>query len=223
MRFVIKIGGHLLDEGATAYTSFSQQIKTLAEAGHRIAVVVGGGSGARIWIDLLRKLGATEAALDEVGIMVSRINAFIMIQLLNQMAHPVVPENLREFDAAWGSSNLVVMGGLTPGQSTSAVAAILAERTSADRLIVLTNVDGVYTDDPSLPSSKFLSEVSIDELSRIISNKPALAGTYFLVDDVFVKIMRRSRTPAIIANGLKNNILIDATLFRANGTVVTYP
>ena len=50
---------------------------------------------------------------------------------------------------AWPKpGRIVVMGGVAVGQTTDAVAALLAEYVRADRLIVATSVDGVYTADP---------------------------------------------------------------------------
>jgi len=219
---VVKIGGHLLDEGEASFSKYATQIKSLVEAGHRIAVVVGGGNQARRWIELLRTLGSNEAALDEIGIMVSRLNAYVLIQCLPQLAYPLIPTTMQEFDSGWVNSNVVVMGGLTPGQSTTAVAAILAERVNADRLIILTNVDGVYTENPAISSSEFLPQVHIDELAKIVSQKPAFAGTYDLVDDVLIKVLRRSKIPTIITNGRHENIIIEAALFKARGTTIIY-
>jgi uridylate kinase len=222
MRFVIKIGGHLLDNNATIFKKYADQIKNLAETGHKLSVVMGGGYAARNWINLARSLGANEAALDEIGILISRLNAYLEIQLLSTLAYPTPPQSLKEFDVAWASSKIVVLGGLTPGQSTTGVSAIIAERIYADRLIILTNVDGVFTDEPTSPSAVFLPSVSIEQLASIISGRPALAGTYELLDDVSIKILKRSRIPTLITNGLYENVVVDAAFFKAKGTVIKY-
>ena len=46
------------------------------------------------------------------------------------------------------SGKIVVMGGITPGQTTDAVAAVLAERVGASVFINVTSVDGIYSADP---------------------------------------------------------------------------
>jgi uridylate kinase len=222
MRFVIKIGGHLLDSDAEIFRRYAVQLKSLAEAGHKLSVVMGGGQAARSWINLARSLGANEAALDEIGIVISRLNAYLEIQLLPSLAYPNPPQSLKEFDLAWLSSKIVVLGGLTPGQSTTGVSAIIAERIYADRLIILTNVDGVFTEEPSSASAIFLPTVSIEQLSTIIAGRPALAGTYDLLDDVSIKILKRSRIPTLITNGSHENVVVDAALFRAKGTEIKY-
>ncbi|PSN96864.1 hypothetical protein B9Q09_01385 [Candidatus Marsarchaeota G2 archaeon ECH_B_SAG-C16] len=222
MRFTIKIGGHLLDEGADAYRKYSEQLRGLTELGHKLAVIVGGGTYARTMINIGRTLGLSESFLDDIGIQVSRINAYIMIHLLPEFCYPNPPTSFDEFDSAWTTSNTVVLGGLTPGQSTTAVAALIAERIRADRLIILTSVSGVYTDEPSSPNARLLPSVHIDELGKLIAEKPALAGTYDLIDDASIKILKRSHIPAIITSGKRDNIIIDASLFKSTGTVITY-
>ncbi|MEM0121138.1 MAG: UMP kinase [Thermoprotei archaeon] len=222
MRFTVKIGGHLLDEGPDAYRKYAEQLRSLTELGHKLAVVIGGGTQARSMINIGRALGINESFLDDIGIQISRINAYIMIRLLPEFCYPKPPTSLDEFDSAWNTSNTVVLGGLTPGQSTTAVAGLIAERIRADRLIILTSVNGVYTDEPSSPNAKLLSSVNIDELRKLISEKPALAGTYDLIDDASIKILKRSHIPTIITSGKLDNIIIDAGLFRSVGTVVTY-
>jgi len=222
MRFAIKIGGHLLDEGEKAFRGYSAQLKDLAELGHKLAVIVGGGSHARAIIELARSLGVSESFLDEIGIQVSRINAYIMIKTLPEICYPIPPTTLAEFDRAWSTSNMVIMGGLMPGQSTTAVATLVAERIRADRLIILTSVSGVYTDNPTSPNAKLLSSIHVDDLAKIVAEKPALAGTYDLIDDMSIKILRRSRIPAIITSGKLDNIIIEASSFKSPGTVLLY-
>lgn len=221
MNITVKIGGHLLDKGAEPFRDYATQIGKLIAEGHKVAVVVGGGERARDWINVARKLGGSEAVLDEIGILASRLNAYVQIQPLSGKVYPRPPESLAEFDLAWSTGRSVIMGGLTPGQSTTAVAAILAERTLASRLIILTNVDGVYTKKPGTPGANLLKKVNIEELTHIVAGNPALAGTYDLLDSVAVKILHRARIPTFVVNGLKRNIIIDAASSN-RGTEIVY-
>ena len=62
------------------------------------------------------------------------------------------------------------MGGLQPGHSTNAVAAIAAETIKANLFLNATDVDGVYTADPSKdPTAKRLEEVNVNHLAEILS------------------------------------------------------
>jgi uridylate kinase len=93
------------------------------------------------------------------------------------------------------------MGGLTPGQSTNAVAALAAETVQADMLLNATNVDGIYDRDPKEPGAKKLESVTVDELSEILSGTGTRAGEYKLFDPVAIRVVGRSRIPTAIFNG----------------------
>ncbi len=116
----------------------------------RLVVVAGGGQIARDYIAVASKLGADQASLDEIGIQVSRLNGMVLISALGNLAHASVPTSLAEVVEALElpKNRVVVVGGLHPGQSTNAVAALIAERVRAERFINATDTDGVYTKDP---------------------------------------------------------------------------
>jgi uridylate kinase len=144
-------------------------------------------------------LGSDESYCDDLGIHFARLNAKLLISALGSDSYPIVAENTVELRAYHVSDKIIVMGGLQPGQSTNAVAAIAAEIFGADLLVNGTDVDGVYTDDPKLhPDAKKLDEVSIDQLLEIIVKGKSSAGGYKLLDPVAVKIIERSKIPTII-------------------------
>jgi len=94
------------------------------------------------------------------------------------------------------------MGGLQPGQSTNAVAALVFEIIGADILINATDVEGIYSEDPRKnPKAKKYDEISIKDLFRIISSEKTIAGSYDLLDILAVTIIARSEIPTWILNG----------------------
>ena len=94
------------------------------------------------------------------------------------------------------------MGGNYPGHTTDAVAAMLAERVGAERLVIATNVDGVYTDDPRKdPDAVKLDRVTADELVKITMRGEAGAGSNSVVDPLASKIIKRSRMPTFVVDG----------------------
>ncbi|PMP95542.1 MAG: UMP kinase, partial [Nitrososphaera sp.] len=168
--------------------------------GGGVAAVAGGGSVARLYIRAARELGASEAALDQLGILITRANAELLIAALGGVAYPSVPQTLEELLAASASNrSIIVMGGLQPGQSTNAVAALAAER--AALLVNATDVDGVYTDDPRKnPSARRLEAVGVEELTQLLSGSEHKAGTYELLDHVSLRILERSRIPTVVTS-----------------------
>jgi len=113
-----------------------------------------------------------------------------------------MPESPEDLMASIASGLIVVMGGLQPGQSTNAVAALAAEAMRADLLVNATDVDGVYTADPRKdPNARKLDKVTPDELMGILSTEGFKAGEYDLMDPQALRIIKRSKTPAIIVDG----------------------
>src|SRR5437879_8523747 len=87
------------------------------------------------------------------------------------------------------------MGGLQPGQSTSAVAALAAEITRAEILVNGTDVDGVYTEDPKKNSkAKLMRSVHVDKLLNWAMSGEVFAGRYELLDPLAIKIRSEEHT-----------------------------
>jgi uridylate kinase len=187
----------------------------------RVLAVVGGGTTARRYIQAARELGENEAALDEIGIAVTRVNARMLLAALPE-ACPTVPASLDEAILATRSFPVVLMGGTHPGHTTDAVTAMLAERARAARLVVATNVDGVYDSDPrGNPNAKFLARLSARELVRLTIAAPQQAGSAGVVDPLAAKVIARARIPTFIVNGGKLEELAKALAGKPfHGTVV---
>ncbi len=185
------------ENGANVLAGLSSLISSKADEGYRFAVVVGGGRRARDYIELGRRLGLSEGQLDAVGIEVSRVNAALLAFALGPRAYLPIPRSIDEFLRAWTSGKVVVLGGLQPGQSTNAVAAIVAEMTNADLILNATDVDGIYDSNPKMnPQARLLKEVHIGELEEMLSDKE-LAGYYELFDRVGLNIVKRSKIPLV--------------------------
>jgi uridylate kinase len=203
LKIVIKIGGFLFPKklDVNMIDSYLKLLRNLFSNGHELVVVTGGGIGAREYIDLSRKIGSNEAICDELGIEYSRLNARLLLSGLPE-AFPDIPASLKEVKRYFEINKLVIMGGLQPGQSTNAVAALVFEIIGADILINATDVEGVYSEDPRKnPKAKKYNEISIKDLFGIISNEQIIAGSYELLDMLAVKIIARSKIPTWILNG----------------------
>ncbi len=161
----------------------------------------GGPPPPRDYIAGARALGADEATLDDAGIAATRLNARFLLAALPG-AHPVPARSHTEALVAARSSSLVVMGGTHAGHTTDAVGAMLAEKAGAGRLVVATNVDGVYTADPAKdPEAERLPELTHDELVEITSGAATSAGTSGVVDPMAARVLARSGIPAAIVDG----------------------
>jgi uridylate kinase len=198
-RVVVKLTGKLFDDRSRAgvLREIAGVISRKASEGFRLAVVVGGGRRAREYIELGRELGLAEGVLDMVGIEVSRVNALLLASLVGGVAHLPVPRSVEEFLRAWSTGRVVVLGGLQPGQSTNAVAAVVAELVGADLLVNATDVAGIYDSNPKEnPNARLLKEVRVEVLEGMLRSEE-LAGLYELFDRVAMNIVKRSRIPLV--------------------------
>jgi uridylate kinase len=98
------------------------------------------------------------------------------------------------------------MGGLQPGQSTTSVAITVAEYIKAERLVILTDVDGIYDKDPNLyKDAKLIEKISYDSLQKLILelsvDTQATAGEYRIFDAVSLQILKRSKMNVFVMSG----------------------
>jgi len=217
MAVVIALGGSLLNlkqpEGIQNLGAI------LARIGREIPlyIVTGGGKTARAYIRTGRRLEASETTLDLLGIATTRLNALLMKAAIGN-THPV-PSTI---DEAANMPPPVVMGGTTPGHSTDAVGALLAQAVIAERFIIATDVDGIYTTDPKLDirASRY-PLISITELQSMCPDVWERAGTSSVIDGIACRIIAEARIPTFVLNGNDLKSLENAIYGREfNGTII---
>jgi uridylate kinase len=229
MKLVIKIGGSLLldKEGQIKITEIKEiakNIELLLKEGHEIIVVVGGGVEARKYITAMRAIGASEGFCDDIGIRISRVNARLLISALKGLVYPIPPRTLEETLKAASTRRIVVLGGLAPGQSTNAVAAIVAELIGANILINVTDVDGIYTADPKKdPNAEKFNEITTEQLYSLIDKPDAnYAGKYELFDILALKIIERSKIYTHFISGKIPENIVKAAKGEKIGTRIIF-
>lgn len=221
---VLSLGGSILLPSVDSH-NISSYIPVLRRIGENVTlyVVVGGGGEARRYISAARSLGIDEAACDEIGIHITRLNAMLLSSALGTAAFPAVAEDQTQAMEYGLSKKIVVMGGVTPGQTTDAVAAVLAERTGAEILVNATSVDGIYSADPKTdPAARRFDELTPDQLLEIVGKDGLCAGANTVIDMVAAKIVRRSNIPLVVLDGRDPKNLEDALTGGAfRGTLVS--
>lgn len=221
---MIKLGGFAfsLADPHPLVEEYVKLFKELLGQYHPV-IVTGGGPIARYYIKAARELAVPESLCDHLGILTSRLNARLLVDGLGEYAFPEVPTNIDELKHYFASGKIVAMGGLTPGHSTNAVAAIAAETIKADLLINATDVDGVFTADPSRdPKAKKLEEVTIENLTGILSKTDMSAGAYELMDSLALRIIQRSKIPTVILNGTRSENVLKALRNETIGTRIVH-
>jgi len=198
-RIVIKLSGRVFGDDAAA--ELKKYARFLEDASGQVqpVVVAGGGKVARHYINIARGFGSDEASLDIMGIEVSRLNASLLIAALGDQAYPGVPADLEQVSKAVASGKMVVTGGLHPGQSTNATAALIAEKVKAKMFINATDVDGIYDSDPNMSkSAKMFKEITVKKCLELLGSEASAAGTYDLMDIVALKVIERSKIPTVV-------------------------
>jgi uridylate kinase len=223
MRIVLRIGGSVVASPVNAelMSKYTDLLKTLKKQGHEVAVVVGGGSLAREFIAIAKKLGLDEQAQDEIAISVSRLFAQLFLEKLGEMSGRKVALTLDDAAKFLGEGKIVLMGGLKPGITTDAVAALVAERVKADLLVKGTDQDGVYNKDPRKHADAVkLDHLSFDDLSSVFSENKHKAGMHQIIDPEAVKVLKRGHMKLVVVNGFKPENILAAVKGEKIGSVV---
>jgi len=177
---VVKLGGHgIIDYGKDVVMPLVHEIGELSKE-HQILVVTGGGVRVRHILDVGMNLGMPTGVLAELAGKISEQNAIMMSillspyrgtrihtpdllelpMLLNLGVLPVIhgtpPYGLFEQPAEIGS---------IPPHRTDTGAFLAAEVLGAKRLVLVKNVDGLYTKNPfNHPDAELIPEISAHEL-----------------------------------------------------------
>jgi len=187
--------------------------------GVKVHTVVGGGRVARLYIEALASLGVSKTLQDVIGIEVAKLNAKLLAYTLNAKGvNASFVDALTSIDPC--GDRLYVMGGLSPAQSTTAVAALLAETVRATKLVIATDVEGLYTEDPKKsPRATLLRRTSIREVVKILRLEWE-PGSYKLLDLLALQVIERSKIPTCIVNGLEPQNIEKAIRGEEVGTLI---
>jgi uridylate kinase len=220
---VVSLGGSILVPSLDSHhiREYATILLELASR-YRVFVVAGGGGEARRYIAAARALSIDEATSDDIGILVTRLNASLLAGALGDAAYPRVAQDYRQAQAYAESGKIVVMGGVIAGQTTDAVAAVLSEYTHAAALFNVTSVDGIYSADPRKdPRAVRHAQLTPAQLLEVIGKSQLVAGSNIVFDIVAAKVIERSGVPLFVLDGRDpatfRKALMEGTF---NGTVV---
>ena len=223
MRIVFRIGGSVVASPVNTdlISKYVDLLKSVKMQGHEVAVVVGGGALARQFIGIARNLGLDMQAQDEIAISVSRLFAQLFLKKFGDSACGKVALTLDDAAECLSNGKIVVMGGLKPGITTDAVAALVAERLDADLLVKGTDQDGIYNKDPRKhPDAVKLDHLSLEDLAGVFSENAHKAGIHQIIDPEAVKVLKRKHVRLVVVNGFKPENILAAVKGEKVGTVV---
>jgi uridylate kinase len=141
----------------------------------RLIIVVGGGGPARRWQQAYREAmgsgeGSDHEAQDWIGIMATRLNAQLVKALLAELCPQDVVTDPTTVGLLMGK--VLVAAGWKPGFSTDNDAVLLAERFAASRILNLSNIAKVYTDDPRTnPDARPIDTIAWAEFRKLVGDE----------------------------------------------------
>lgn len=206
--YVISLGGSLIvpDNLDTNFlNSFKKLVIDQVKKGDRFILITGGGRLSRNYQTALKSTSkATHDELDWVGIYATRLNAQLVRLMFGRLAHKSVVEDPNK--KVKFSEKILVAGGWMPGRSTDDDAVRLAKAYGSRTIINLSNIDFLYTKDPSkFKDAKKLESLSWKEYSRMVGKKWLPGGNYAF-DPIAAVTAQKNGQQVIIASGkdLKN-------------------
>jgi uridylate kinase len=199
--FVLSVGGSVFigDKPlADKISEFCNVINSLTE--FKFVLVIGGGKTARAYQESAKTLGANNFELDSLGIAATRLNAKLFTYKIEN-SHKKIITNFEEIDEVVKEGRIPILGGMSEGQTTDAVGALLAEKLGFE-FVNLSNVDGVYDKDPNEAEDAILfKELSFNDMNFLLREKLLIPGQHLFVDPQAASILSRSKIKSYFLNG----------------------
>ena len=178
MVHVLSVGGSIVapkEPDQAFLCQFTHRIRAWLseELSRKLIMVIGGGGPARMYQNAYKQIAENTFSAEEadwIGITATRLNAQLLKALFSDMCpNPVVydPTTVEIF-----SGQVLIAAGWKPGFSTDTDAVLLAERFSAKKVINLSNIEKVYTDDPRKnPDASPIDSLSWDQFIAMIGTE----------------------------------------------------
>lgn len=203
---VISVGGSLIvpDQIDTTFLSNLKSYITneTATTGRRFVVICGGGKIARRYQEAAGAVSNLEAEdVDWLGIHATTLNAHLVRTIFRDIAYPEVIKNPDDVSKVPEDTLLIVAAGYRPGSSTDLRAVQIAVRRGATKVINLSNIDYVYTDDPKKnPDAEKIEETTWAEFRKIIPEgwDPGLSSPF---DPVAAREAEQHDVEVAVING----------------------
>lgn len=171
---VVSVGGSLLVPKGID-TAFLAQFRSLilskTHTGSSFYIVAGGGRLSRDYQDAAKEIRGIEELeredVDWLGIHSTRLNAHLLRTIFIEEAQARIIKNpTHRFR---GRESIVIGAGWKPGWSTDYCAVMAAKTLGATKLVNLSNIDYVYTEDPRKnPDAKKIERISWSEFRSLI-------------------------------------------------------
>ncbi|MFN0205173.1 MAG: UMP kinase [Planctomycetota bacterium] len=229
-RILLKLSGEsFCDESVggldtNQIATIARQVKTVAEQGVEVAVVVGGGNLVRG--HELEKVGLNRVTADHMGMLATVINALALSDAIEKIGHPTRVLSAIEMRAVCEpyirrralrhleKGRIIIFAGGTgnPYFTTDTCASLRATEINADVLLKATKVDGVYDSDPKKnPGAKKFDKLTYQEV---------VTRRLGVMDMTAIAMCMENKLPIVVFNGLVQGNLEKVVKGAAIGTRV---
>lgn len=210
---VMSVGGSLIVPDQID-TDFLTKLKTFIDAqtanGRRFIIIAGGGKTARQYQDAAAKVTELKSNdLDWMGIHATRLNGHLLRTIFRDSAYKVMITNPDEVLDVPKDEKIIIASGYRPGCSTDLRAIQIAERVGAKKVINLSNIDYVYTDDPRTnPEATRIEDISWTDFRALIPTDwdPGMSAPF---DPIAAKEADEKGIEVAVINGNKPEALAD--------------
>ena len=207
---VISVGGSLIvpDQIDTDFLAALKELivrETDPSKGRRFIIICGGGKICRRYQEAAAKVtDLTKDDIDWLGIHSTRLNGHLVRTVFREIAYRVMVTNPEEVLDIPPGTKLIVAAGYRPGSSTDLRAIQIADRVKAKKVINLSNIDYVYTDDPQKnPSAEKIKNITWSDFRKLIPAEwdPGLSSPF---DPVAAREAEKLGIEVAVING--NNL-----------------
>ncbi len=208
---VMSVGGSLIVPDQID-TDFLRSLKDFIDKetanGRRFVIIAGGGKTARRYQDAASRVSElTSDDLDWMGIHATRLNGHLLRTIFRDTAYRQMIKNPDDILDVPKKEKVVIAAGYRPGSSTDLRAIQIAERVGAKKVINLSNIDYVYTDDPRTnPEAKKIEAINWADFRALIPSEwdPGMSTPF---DPIAAKEADEKGIEVAIINGDKPEAL----------------
>ncbi|HEY0964816.1 MAG TPA: UMP kinase [Candidatus Paceibacterota bacterium] len=203
---VMSVGGSLIVPHQID-TAFLSNLKAFIDEqtttyGRHFIIIAGGGRTARNYQEAAAAVSDLNAEdLDWLGIHSTHLNGHLLRTIFRDIAYHIMIKNPDEVLDVPKGHKVIVAAGYRPGASTDLRAVQIASKVGATKVINLSNIDYVYTDDPRTnPEAKKIEDISWTDFRALIPAEwdPGLSSPF---DPIAAKTAHEKSIEVAIING----------------------
>ena len=192
---VVSLGGSFI----FANMDKIKHLKAMLQRRHlSAALVTGGGTLAREYIDFARGIGVRGDRLHEIGIRSTMLNAFIISEYFRCRYYAGDPRGIGRI------TRTVAMGGYKPGWTTDVCAAHACVSSGSKLLFNISKERGVFDKDPDrFKDAELLHRMRFDDLYKLTRSRRR-PGMNYIFDPMAARICERHGVEVIVTNSISD-------------------